>query len=384
MTTESQSQSAAAHPAGTRPFPGLIIREKSPENLEFPFSALRESIVPNEHFFIRNHFPVPQVVESNWKLTVEGHVERPFELSYAEICELASEEVTMTLECAGNSRIFLEPKVAGLQWEQGAVGNAIWKGVPLAAILERAGIRKGAVEVVLEGADNGEITKEPKSPGKIHFARSLPLPKAISREVILAHTMNGERLPPAHGFPIRAIVPGWYAMASVKWLRRIVVTDKPFRGYFQTSDYTYWERREELPIQLLPVGEMEVKAEIARPASREVIPADSFYKIRGAAWAGEFEVTGVEISMDGGDTWEPANVHGKPEPYAWRLWDYNWKTPATPGSQILMARATDAAGNIQPMDRDSHRGTYIVSQVQPIEVEIRAMTKKSPEDHYAI
>ena len=175
----------------------------------------------------------------------------------------------------GNSRIFLSPKVGGLQWELGAVSTAEWTGVPLAAVLKRAGVKAGATEVVLEGADNGAITKEPVSPGKIHYARSLPLAKALMPEVILAYKMNSEPLPLSHGFPLRAIVPGWYGMASVKWLTRVVLTDTTFRGYFQTSDYSFWEQRDELPIQLLPVSEVEVKAEIARPALHEIIAADT-------------------------------------------------------------------------------------------------------------
>ncbi len=352
-------------------FPGLIIRDKEPENLEFPFSSLNSFIIPNEQFFIRSHFAVPNLDLRSWRLKIEGLVDHPSEISYDDLLNLPSRTVIMALECAGNSRIFLTPKVSGLQWELGAVGNAEWTGVPLAAVLERAGVRAGAVELVLEGADEGEIKKEPQSPGKIRYARSLPLEKALQADVILAYQMNRMQLPTSLGFPVRAIVPGWYGMASVKWLTRIVVTDRAFRGYFQTLDYTYWHRREGLPIQLLPVGEVEVKAQIARPALHEVVPANSVYRMHGAAWTGESEVTMVEVCTDGGRTWETTQLLGPSSKYGWRLWEYHWRTPSRVGRYTVMARATDARGHVQPMERDRHRGTYIISHVQPIEVEVQ-------------
>lgn len=370
--------------ADAPPFAGLIIREKEPENLEFPFSALNSFITPNDQFFVRSHFSVPKLERRTWRLKIQGQVEHSCELSYEDIIKMPSCTVTMALECAGNSRIFLSPKSSGLQWELGAVGNAEWRGVPLAALLKRAGLKEGAVEVVLEGADNGEIKKEPQSPGKIHFARGIPLAKALSPEVILAWEMNGAPVPPSHGFPMRAIVPGWYGMASVKWLTRIIVTDRSFRGYFQTSDYTYWDQREGLPIQLLPVSEVEVKAEISRPVLHEVIQANSVYRINGAAWTGESEVTSVEVSTDGGNAWGKAQLLGKAVPYAWRLWEYHWRTPAQPGPYTILARATDAQGCTQATHRDAHRGAYIISHVQPIEVEVRQMAKTPSTDSYHI
>ena len=311
-------------------------------------------------------------------------MEEPYEIGFDELLRMPSHTVTMTLECAGNSRIFLSPKVGGVQWELGAVSTAEWTGVPLAAMLKRAGVKAGATEVVLEGADNGAIAKEPVSPGKIHYARSLPLAKALMPEVILAYRMNSELLPPSHGFQLRAIVPGWYGMASVKWLTRVVVTDATFRGYFQTSDYSFWEQRDELPIQLLPVSEVEVKAEVARPALHEIIGADTIYRVYGAAWTGESEISRVEMSTDGGNRWEEAQLLGETVPYAWRFWEYYWRTPGQAGIYTLMARATDARGNVQAMQRDAHRGSYMISHVQPIEVEVRKLSALPSTDSYAI
>lgn len=370
--TQSHHRDERAIPAAeAQPFAGLIVRDKDPENLEFPFSSLNSLVTSNEQFFVRSHFAVPKLERDTWRLAVEGLVKHPFHITYDELLKMPSRTVMMTMECAGNSRIFLSPKVSGLQWELGAVGNAEWTGVPLAAVLKRAEVRAGAVEVVLEGADSGEIKKEPQSPGKIHFARGLPLAKALMPEVILAYSMNGEPLSRAHGFPVRAVVPGWYGMASVKWLHRIVVSDTLFRGYFQTSDYTFWEQRDELPIQLLPVSEVEVKAQVARPVLHEIVPANSVYRIHGAAWTGESDVSKVEVSIDGGSAWEEARLLGAAVPYAWRLWEYHWRTPAQPGAYTVMARATDARGNLQPLQRDVHRGSYMITHVQPIEVEVR-------------
>jgi DMSO/TMAO reductase YedYZ molybdopterin-dependent catalytic subunit len=349
---------------------GLIVREKEPENLEFPFSTLDSFITPNDKFFIRSHFPAPTIDAKTWRLKVEGAVERPLELGYDDLLKLPTRSQTALLECAGNSRVFLVPKVKGLQWELGAAGNAEWTGVPLAALLEKAGLRSAAAEVVLEGADRGEIKEDPKSAGVIHFARSLPLAKARAPEVLLAHRMNGAELPAAHGFPVRAVVPGWYGVASVKWLTRVIVIDRPFLGYFQSIDYTIWERHEGQPV-LKPVTELQVKAAVARPAMRELVKADTTYRVHGAAWTGESEVTKVEVSADGGKTWAEAKLLDKPLRHAWRRWEYAWRTPARPGAYRVTARATDARSQVQPLERDPDRRSYMISHALPIDVEVR-------------
>jgi DMSO/TMAO reductase YedYZ molybdopterin-dependent catalytic subunit len=348
---------------------GLIVREQEPLNLEMPFSGLDGFITPNESFYVRCHFPIPEISADQWKLSVEGAVETPFELSYDELWKMKPRTIDATLECAGNNRIFLEPKVKGVQWELGAVGNASWTGVPLAALLERAKVRAGALEVILDGADEGEVDKTPKPAGKISFCRSLPLGKA-SADVLLAYDMNGEKLSAAHGFPLRAIVPGWYAMASVKWLRRIVVTDKPFNGFYQSLDYTYWDRSGPLPT-LAPLAQQQVKAEIARPENGEQIPANSNYRIHGAAWSGEATIEKVEISFDSGRSWNGATLLGEPILNAWLLWEYEWRTPANPGRQTIIARATDSRGTVQPPDRSPDRGTYMINHLLPVEVNVR-------------
>lgn len=257
----------------------------------------------------------------------------------------------------------------GVRWELGAIGTAEWTGVRLSDLLEKAGVKEGAVEVVLEGADRGEFRKpDPETHGVIPYARSLPLKKARQPEVILAYRMNGEELPRAHGYPVRAVVAGWYGRASVKWLTRVVVTDRPFQGYFQTFQYSVWKRESGLRT-LTPVTDIQVKAEIARPMSGEVVPSGKPYRVVGAAWAGEADVAKVEVSTDGGRSWGEAKLTGPAKPFCWRLWEYQWAKPAA-GKATLLARATDTKRRSQPMERDDDLRDAVISHVLPVEVEV--------------
>ena len=349
---------------------GLIVREKEPLNLEMPFSTLSSFTTPNELFYVRCHFPIPKIGVADWRLKVEGEVEAPFEIDYDALRAMESRTIAATLECAGNNRDFLDPKVKGVQWGLGAVGNASWTGVPLSAVLDRARVKHGAIEVILEGADGGEIVNPPKPGGPIRFARSVPLSKA-KKDVLLAYEMNGESLAPSHGFPVRAIVPGWYAVASIKWLRRIIVTSQTFAGYYQSIDYTFWERTADGLPTLKSLSEQLIKAEIARPEQGEIVPADVPYRVHGAAWSGEAEITKVEISTDAGTNWNLARLGQDSMPNAWRLWEYDWRTPANPGRPTLMARATDSRGRTQSFERSADSGTYMINHVLPIVVEVR-------------
>lgn len=350
------------------PAPGRITRVHSPQNLETNFAAVRDFITPTELHYIRNHFAVPKIDLATWRLKVEGAVERPLEFSIDELKKLGEEQRPVTLECAGNGRVFLTPPARGVNWQLGAVGTAEWTGVSLAALLDRAGVKKSAVEIVLEGADTGTVA-EPPSPGPIAFARSLPLEKARRPEVLLAWGMNSRDLPLAHGAPLRAVVGGWYGMASVKWLKRILVVEQPFQGFFETLDYSYFQRVRGLPT-LTPITEMQVKAQIARPAADEVVPAGKPYKIAGAAWAGEADIAKVEVSSDGGKTWTEAKLDKRAASCCWRWWEFDWQSPAK-GRQKLLARATDNKGRTQPADRDPDRRTYMINHLVPVEVEVR-------------
>jgi len=228
---------------------GMITRQREPKNLETPFSEVDSFLTATELFYIRSHFPAPTIDAGSYQLRIDGAVTNPLDVSYQELCDMPSETRVAVLECAGNSRVFLVPQVEGAQWELGAVGNAEWTGVPLAALLERAGMREDAVEIVLEGADRGMPKEPPVPPVPISYARSLPRNKAIQREVLIAYQMNGRELPPDHGYPVRAIVPGHYGMASVKWLTRIHLVREPFQGYWQTSDYGYWDYLDTIPVR---------------------------------------------------------------------------------------------------------------------------------------
>jgi DMSO/TMAO reductase YedYZ molybdopterin-dependent catalytic subunit len=348
---------------------GKIVRGEDPLNLEMPFETLDDFITPTKSFYVRTHFPIPAIERDAWWLHVEGEVGKPFAIGYEEVLKLESRTIPVTLECAGNNRNFLEPKAKGVQWGLGAVGTAEWTGVPLSTLLERAGVKTGACEVILEGADQGMVEDAKGPSGILKFARSIPLAKARG-DVFLAYKMNGDDLPPEHGFPLRAIVPGWYAMASIKWLQRIIVTNEPWAGYYQTMDYAFWKRRGDIA-QLAPLTEMQVKAEIAKPVKGERVPADSTVRVHGAAWTSDSEVTKVELSTDGGATWNEAKLLGESKPNAWRLWEFDWRTPSGPGETSLIARATDSRGRTQPVQRDADRGTYMINHLLPITVEVR-------------
>jgi DMSO/TMAO reductase YedYZ molybdopterin-dependent catalytic subunit len=348
---------------------GRIVRGEDPINLEMPFETLDDFITPTKSFYVRTHFPIPVIDRDAWWLHVEGEVEKPFAINYEELLELESRTIPVTLECAGNNRNFLEPKVKGVQWGLGAVGTAEWTGVPLSTLLDRALVRPEAREVILEGADGGMLDDPKSPPGELKFARSVPLRKARG-DVLLAYKMNGDDLPPEHGFPLRAIVPGWYAMASTKWLQRIIVTDQPFAGYYQTIDYAYWKRRGDIA-ELAPLSELQIKAEIAKPVDGEVVAANSNVRVHGAAWTSDGEVTKVELSTDGGATWNEARLLGESKPNAWRLWEFDWRAPSEPGEARLITRATDSRGRRQPVERDADRGTYMISHLLPITVEVR-------------
>jgi DMSO/TMAO reductase YedYZ molybdopterin-dependent catalytic subunit len=346
---------------------GLIIRQKEPTNLETPFDQLDSYLTPTELFYIRSHFAAPKLDLASYQLHIDGAVKIPLSLSYKQLRDMPSETRVATLECAGNGRVFLVPQVAGAQWELGAVGNAEWSGVPLVDLLKQAGLEEDACELVLEGADRGMPTEPPVPPGPISYARSLSRDKAIQREVLIAYQMNGRDLPLDHGYPVRAIVPGHYGMASVKWLTHIHAVREPFRGYWQTSDYGYWDHVDGKPVRRA-LGEMKLKSQIARPRVYEMLGPNQVYRVCGAGWAGETEVTGIAVSTDGGQTWSEAEFLDPVQPHAWRRWKYDWLTPKGAGRYTLLARAKDADGNVQPDKHDPHYGTYVINHPLPIEV----------------
>jgi DMSO/TMAO reductase YedYZ molybdopterin-dependent catalytic subunit len=345
----------------------------APENSETPLGQVRSWVTPNRLFFVRNHFPVPEVDLASWRLRVEGVVDRPAEWGWDDLAALPERTVFATVECAGNGRSFLQPKEAGVQWGAGAVGHAEWTGVPLRVVLERAGVRPGAVEVLCEGLDRGG---EPDHPEPMPFARSLPLAKALHPDTLLATQMNGEPLEPSHGFPVRLFVPGWYGVASVKWLGRIEVLDRPFRGYFQSTKYTV-RRAGVGGLETVVVGAMAVKSEIVRPHPGAALGLGT-NRVFGVAWAGEEAVAAVEVSTDGGRTWARAELLGPQAPYSWTLWEYLWET-AEAGDYLLLARAISAGGRVQPAAHDPLHGGYMIHHNRPTRVQVgRARVQAVP------
>ena len=356
MTKTLQSESA-----------GMIIRQKEPANLETPLSQVDSYVTPAELFYIRSHFSAPTLDEASYRLRVDGAVRKPLSLALRDLRQMQPETRTVTLECAGNGRVFLVPQVSGAQWELGAVGNAEWTGVPLRMLLERAGLADDACEIVLEGADRGTPNHHPIPPEPIAYARSLPRAKAICEDVLIAYEMNGRELPLNHGYPVRAIVPGHYGMASVKWLTRIEAVREPFGGYWQTTDYAYWDRMGGKPVRR-PLGEMQVKSEIIRPRVYETLAPNEKYTVFGMAWAGETEVIAIAVSTDGGQSWSEGEFLDPARPHAWRRWAFEWVTPHESGPYTLMSRATAADGSVQPEQHDANYGTYVINHPLPIEV----------------
>src|SRR5258705_780284 len=346
---------------------GLIIRQKEPANLETPFDQVDSFLTPTKLFYIRSHFPPPTLELASYQLRIDGAVRNPFSLSYKHLRDMPSETRVATLECAGNSRVFLVPQVAGAQWELGAVGNAEWTGVPLGTLLAHAGLEDDACEIVLEGADHRTPPEPPVPRHPISYARSLPRDKAIRGDVLIAYRMNGRDLPLHHGYPVRAVVPGHYGMASVKWLTHIQAVREPFRGYWQTSDYGYWDYLDGKPVRRA-LGEIKLKSEITRPGVYETLVPNQRYMIFGVAWAGETEVTGISVSTDGGETWTNAEFLDPVQRYAWRRWQFDWLTPKKPGRYTLLARANGADGSVQPDNHDQNYGSYVINYPLPIEV----------------
>lgn len=287
-------------------------------------------IVPNDRFFLRNNGPVPLLDPATWRLRVSGLVTTPLALSLDDIKRLGSRTITAFMECAGNSRTSFEPTAAGTPWGHTAIGNATWTGVPLARVLELAGVDDDAVEIVSQGGDFADMR------------RGLPLGKALAPETMLAWGMNGEDLPVIHGGPVRLLVPGWGGIASTKWLVGIEVIDHAFDGAYNTDSYTLID---ESGHKTRPVREMPVKSVITSPAPGSVLAAGP-QTIRGYAWSGYGRVTTVEVSTDGGATWRAAEIVEEAGRLSWVRFAASWE--AQPGETTLQARATDEAMLTQP------------------------------------
>ncbi len=315
----------------------------------FPIARVDALLTPLDEFFVRDHFGLPEVAgrADGWRLSIEGEVEAPLSLSLAELSQTPV-ELPVTLECAGNAgRNGLGPPGAGRAFSGASTGS--FAGVSLAGLLGRAKPRPGAVEVVSVGADEGS---ESGDPARRPFARSVPLEAALAPSALLATRMNGGPLPALHGGPLRAIFPGRYATDSVKWLRRLIVVSKPFEGFYQRRRYV---RVSDDAPDGRTLGELRIQSEIGRPRPGARLPAGLEVDVIGAAWGGRGGAARMEISVDGGRTFHEAELLDPPNPFAWRRFHWRW-TPATRGPRLLFARATDRAGNSQPLQSDEEGG----------------------------
>ena len=343
---------------------GLVVHRAHPLNCETSIPALLGGVVmPNARFYLRNHFRMPDLEPVAFRLAVGGLVERALDLSLRDLHNMRSQTLVVTLECAGNGRALFQPPIEGEKWNLGAVSTAEWTGVPLVEVLDRAGVRSGAREVVFRGADGGTVDGHA---GPIRFERSLTLDDARDENVLLAYAMNGEPLPVPHGYPLRLIVPGWYAVASVKWLTEIELVDQPFAAYYQTTKYWYEWTRDGQTVRE-PVMLQQVRALITEPRSDREVPRGQTI-VRGVAWSGAAPIARVEISVNGGG-WQDARLVGERKRHGWQWWELVAHFDE-PGTATVRARATDLAGRTQPERAEWNRLGYGNNAIQQVPIRI--------------
>jgi DMSO/TMAO reductase YedYZ molybdopterin-dependent catalytic subunit len=333
-------------------------------NRGMPLEALRYDITPTGLHYLLIHFDIPAVDADAWRLRIDGLVERPLELTLADLRARPRTTIPVTLECAGNGRARLHPRPLSNPWLYEAIGTAEWGGTPLAPILEEAGIRAEAQELVFTGADRGV------QGGLEHdYQRSLTVAELRRPEILLVDEMNGAPLQPQHGSPVRLLVPGWYGMASVKWLTRIEAVDDPFDGYQQVRTYRFKQAADELGE---PVERIRVRALMSPPGipdfftRRRLVDAGPA-TIRGRAWGGTSPVARVEVGVDG--AWSEAMLEPPIGRFAWRGWSFEWQ--AEPGDHEVACRATDADGTVQPLEMPWNYGGMGNNGAQTVRVTVR-------------
>ena len=345
----------------------MIVRSPRPQDLEMQPNGFQDWITPIDRFFVRSHTYAPQVNAGEWSLKVDGVVDRPMTFTLADVKKLPRVELVGVLECAGNGRSFYDPRMAGTQWADGAVGNGRWAGARLRDVLQKAGIKDSAREILCDGADV-PLGKMPD------FQRTIPVQKGLDADTLLAYEMNGQPLSVEHGFPLRVIAPGWAGDSWVKWLQHIEVLDHEFDGFWMKTAYRHPPHPVAPgttvdPKDMIPVADLNVKSVIAVPRTW-VRPGA--VKIQGTAWSNSSPVSKVDVSTDGGKNWRPAKLLGQKTKYGWRLWESNWK--AEEGQHALIARATNEAGQTQPLSEEWNPSGYLwnVAQIQTIHVSAQA------------
>ncbi|MFD9406463.1 sulfite oxidase [Streptomyces sp. NPDC059989] len=369
---EASSLSEVSTPARVAADGEGVSREElalAARNHGLPLEALRYEVTPPGLHYVLVHYDIPLADADGWTLSVGGRVRTPLTLDPAALDRFPAVTLRVTMECAGNGRALLSPRPVSQPWLTEAVGTADWTGVPLRTVLAEARVRADAVEAVFTGADHGVERGVEQD-----YRRSLPLPVATGDEpeVLLAYAMNGLPLPPQHGYPLRLVVPGWYGMAHVKWLREITLVDAPFTGFQQSVAYRYRRSGDDPEDPGEPVTRIAPRALMVPPGfpdfmSRTRIVRPGPVRLEGRAWSGRGPVTRVEVSADGGAGWSeavltPPGAH----PWAWRSWTYAWT--AAPGAHTLAVRATDATGRVQPLQQPWNRGGFGNNLVQRVPV----------------
>jgi len=345
---------------------GMIVRSFRFVDLETPVEYFNTWLTPVPHFFVRNHMHEPSELDSDsWRLTVGGEVEKPFTLSLSELSKLETRSVVNTLECAGNGRSLHRPQVPGIQWGKGAVSTARFSGPRLSDVLQRAGVKSTGKHVMFRGLD--------EVPGKVPpFIRSIPIEKALDADTLIATHMNGAPLTKHHGFPARALVPGWIGAASCKWLTEIKVLDTEFGGNFMSPGYRFPNERVKpgdavKPEDTHPLTALSVKSVISGPLDGASLKVGKV-AVHGAAWAGEADIVKVEVSTDGGANWSPASLGHEQAHYAWRLWNYEWK--AKGGDYTILSRATDSRGRTQPATPVWNPSGYLYNAADQVKIHV--------------
>jgi DMSO/TMAO reductase YedYZ molybdopterin-dependent catalytic subunit len=336
-------------------------------NHAMPLEALRWPITPVGLHYLLVHYDVPLVDAASWRLEIGGAVEHPLVLGLEELGARPRVELAATMECAGNGRALLEPRPLSQPWLTEAVGTAVWGGVPLASLLDEAGPTSDGVEVVFTALDRGVEAGEEQL-----YERSLTLAEARESGAVVAYEMNGAPLPPQHGFPLRLVVPGWYGMTNVKWLSSITVATEPYDGYQVATAYRFRRSEDE---DGRPVTRMRPRSLMAPPGvpdffTRSRVVDAGPVRLEGRAWSGRAPIAAVEVSVDGGSTWNDAGLTRELEgPWAWCGWTFGWQ--AEPGEHVLCCRATDAAGETQPLEPEWNVGGYENNAVQRVPVLVR-------------
>ena len=370
LATSALAQNPDASPAIV--FPGkrsMIVHNDRPEDLETPVSYLNQWLTPADSFFVRHHLPRPTLDEANFRLLITGRVSKERTVTLAALRKLQQYTVPAVLECTGSGRSFFSPRVPGVPWGRGAIGNAEWTGPRLSDVLQLAGADRNAAYVTANGADNG-VAKTPD------FIRSLAMRKALHPATLLALQMNGEPLPALHGFPLRLIVPGWDGTSWVKWVNYLSIDDQPNTGFYMNPAYRFPKHPGSpgLPVNpadLEVIEAMPVKSYITGHTDGEKIPL-AVATLRGVAWAGEERIARVEISTDSGLTWQQARLSGKDLPFTWRLWGAEWRPPQ-PGYYTVLSRATDTTGRTQPLVATWNPSGYLYNAIDRVGLFVEAL-----------